>query len=709
MHRETKKYWESQIYVVEDDPGLALLIASALEDEGFTCATFSDGNSVIERLKNGQQALLLLDYSLPDMTGAMLVDTLREQDLLQPFIMVTGREDAGLAINMIKMGARDYLLKDLDFLDNLPATVIRSIQELETEARLKEAMDALRESEARLAKAQHLSRMGSWEFSSTTGLMTWSSAMFKIIGTHRNREERLTLDSLYRHIHPDDLPEFSDAVSSLLENHTSFTLDVRLLTESGEEVFVNAQGEVELAEDGQPLIVSGTVMDITDRKRAEQEIQQLAYYDPLTSLPNRTLLHDRLNQAISQAGRDNRSVAVMFIDLDRFKSINDSMGHSTGDRLLKIIADRLLKCVRESDTVSRIGGDEFVVIINAVSHLDYVAGVAEKIQSTLVKPVSIEGNDLYTTASIGIALFPLDGNDVTTLLKHADNAMYQAKGLGRSNHQFFSHEMNLKATEHLMLETTLRKGVERNEFFLVYQPQIDAKSGRIVGMEALVRWQHPELGLLMPGRFIAIAEETGIITQIGRWVLQTACRQTRNWQEEGLQDLRVAVNISARQFNEPDLLQQIAALLEETGLKPHYLELELTESTVMEHPEQSKKTLQVLKQMGISLAIDDFGTGYSSLSYLKHFPIDRLKIDQSFVCDITSNPEDAVIVDAIIAMAHSLHMKVTAEGVEKLEHLGYLTARNCDELQGYYLGTPVSQDEFTQLLREEVEKRKLLP
>ncbi len=691
--------WEYPILVVEDDPGLANLISSALEDHGFTCELLETGADTIARLAQNHHVIMLLDYTLPDMTGAALAETLAAKGELPPFIMITGREDAGLAVNMMKLGARDYVLKDLDFLDDLPASVIRVIQELQTENRLNEAVEALRESEARLAKAQHLSRMGSWEYNLSSGAVTWSAGMFRIIGTQRQPDEALTLRSMYRHIHPDDLPQTREAVDNLIQNRTPFNLDFRIICETGQEITVNAQAELELASDGTPLYISGTLLDITDRKRAETEIEQLAYYDTLTTLPNRTLLHDRLNQAISHAQRDNRSVAVMFLDLDRFKSVNDTMGHAVGDRLLKVVADRLSRCVRDSDTVARLGGDEFVIILTAINHADDVATIAEKIQKILAGPISLGEHEIYTTASIGIALCPLDGGDVNMLLKNADIAMYQAKEQGRNTFQFFSREMNIKALEHLMLETSLRRGLERKEFFLVYQPLLDLKTGNLVGMEALVRWQHPDLGLLLPGKFIPIAEETGMILPLGDWVLAAACRQNRQWQREGLPQLRVAVNLSARQFSQTDLAKRVAEILTTTGLQPECLELELTESTIMSNAEETITILRELKAMGISLAIDDFGTGYSSLSYLKHFPIDRLKIDRSFVCDITTNPDDAAIADAIIAMAHSLKLKVTAEGVEKQEQLAYLSSRNCDEMQGYFLSYPVGADEFAAFVR----------
>jgi diguanylate cyclase (GGDEF)-like protein/PAS domain S-box-containing protein len=447
------------------------------------------------------------------------------------------------------------------------------------------------------------------------------------------------------------------------------------------------------------VAVVGMGRDITDRKGAEFEFHQLAYYDILTSLPNRSLLNDRLSQALAQAGRDGRFVAVLFLDLDRFKSVNDTLGHAAGDQLLMIIAGRLLDCMRESDTVARLGGDEFVVVLNAIEHEDDIVTVAEKILSVLSEPVQLEKQEIFPTASIGISLFPNDGNDVNGLLKNADMAMYQAKDQGRNNYQFYSQEMNVKALEHLMLETSLRRALERDEFFLVYQPQMNLQSGQLVGVEVLLRWNHPDLGVLMPSRFISMAEETGLILSIGEWVLRTACRQNRIWLDEGLGPLRIAVNLSGRQFKQKGLIATVAEVLEESGLPPDALELELTESIIMEKAEETISILLKLKEMGINLAVDDFGTGYSSLSYLKHFPIDRVKIDRSFVRDISTNSDDAAIVEAIIFMAHSLNLQVTAEGVEEHVQLMYLAERKCDEIQGYLLSQSLPVDEFTRFLR----------
>ena len=450
---------------------------------------------------------------------------------------------------------------------------------------------------------------------------------------------------------------------------------------------------------GRPEAIIGMGRDITDRKTAESTIEQLAYHDPVTGLPNRTLLYDRLQLAINRAERDSQGVAILFLDLDRFKAINDSLGHAVGDQLLRQVGNRLLDCVRSSDTVASLGGDEFVVLISALDNDHAVGSVVMKIQEQLCEPYQIDDHEVYTSSSIGISLFPRDGRDAEELLKNADMAMYQAKEAGRNTCHFFSPELNMRATERLLLESTMRRALEREEFFLVYQPQMELRSGHIAGIEALLRWRHPDLGVVPPNNFIPIAEETGLIVPLGEWVLAEACRQAVRWQQEGQPPLRMAVNVSARQFRQRNLGLRIEKILMETGLDPALLELELTESAVMENPEEAILTLRQLKKMGITLSIDDFGTGYSSLSHLKHFPIDRLKIDRSFVKHVTRDHNDATIAEAIIALAHSMKLTVVAEGIEHSEQMEFMHQRHCDTMQGYYLSRPVTAEEFGTFLK----------
>jgi len=468
---------------------------------------------------------------------------------------------------------------------------------------------------------------------------------------------------------------------------------------NGYYIWVNLTSSMVRSDDGAPKYYSTVVEDISRRKQIEEELLHLANHDALTSLPNRSLLLDRLAQALVFAGRSEGQVAVMLIDLDRFKNINDSLGHDAGDKIIMEIARRLSASVRAGDTIARLGGDEFVIIRPDVVKDDAVAILAQQILVALSRPLTVQGHEFYPTGSIGISMFPKDGNDSQTLLKNADTAMYRAKDAGRNNFQFYAHEMNSRALDRLKLESGLRRALDRNEFVVHYQPQMDIASGRIVGAEALLRWEPPGQAMVFPGDFISIAEEAGLIVPIGEWVLRTACTQKKAWHDAGIAfPLKVSVNLSARQFKHQDIVKLVSCVLEQTGCQPEWLELEITESVVMENPESAAQTLHRLSDMGVHLSIDDFGTGYSSLSYLKRFPINSLKIDRSFVRDITTDADDAAIAKAVIALAHSLKMRVIAEGVETAEQLAFLREQQCDEMQGYLLSRPVPAAKLGELV-----------
>ncbi|SHE73515.1 EAL and GGDEF domain-containing protein [Desulforamulus putei] len=438
--------------------------------------------------------------------------------------------------------------------------------------------------------------------------------------------------------------------------------------------------------------------ELAERRRMEEILRHMAYHDSLTGLPNRLLFNDRLSVAIIQAGRNRKMLAVMFLDLDYFKLVNDTLGHDIGDRLLKGIANRLTRLLRKGDTIARIGGDEFAILLNDITRHEGASTVAQKIIDTLKEPWIIGSHEFHITTSIGIALYPNDGEDVETLMKNADAAMYHAKEAGRNNFQFYTPAMNAKTLKRLELENNLRRALERDEFVVYYQPQVEIQSGKIIGMEALVRWQHPHLGMIFPGEFIPVAEDTGLIVSIGERVLRSACAQNKSWQDAGFPPLRVSVNLSARQFQQQNLVKHVAQILRETGLDPRWLELEITESLAMKDVEFTGKNLFELRKMGITIAIDDFGTGYSSLSYLKRLPIDTIKIDRSFIRDITSDPDNASIVSTIIVLAHNLKMKVIAEGVETEEQLSFLRQQQCDGMQGYLFSGPLLAKDLEGLL-----------
>jgi diguanylate cyclase (GGDEF)-like protein/PAS domain S-box-containing protein len=454
---------------------------------------------------------------------------------------------------------------------------------------------------------------------------------------------------------------------------------------------------------GKPTLLAN-VRDITERKVAQERVQYLAYYDDLTGLPNRTLLQDRLTKALAAARRQEHKVAVLFLDIDRFKDINDQLGHSVGDLLLQSVATRLKTWAREQDTVARLGGDEFLISLANVKDAPDAAIAAERLMDAMTAEFVFQGHSLNVSCSIGIGIFPEHGSDCETLIKNADAALYRAKESGRNNFRFFTEDMNASAMERLTLENGLRLALDKKELFLVYQPQMDIATGKITGLEALLRWQHPELGLVPPDKFIRIAENSGLILSIGEWVLRTACSQVRKWQDEGLPAVTVAVNVSAVQFRQEGFCKLVRRALDETGLAPQYLELELTESLLLANAEMMLSVVEELTALGLTLAIDDFGTGYSSFSYLKRYRISRLKIDRLFIRDVAVNPDDAAITTAIISMAKSLHLKVIAEGVENEAQMSFLRSHQCDEIQGYYFSKPLAVDKVADKLRGDTPK-----
>ncbi len=440
--------------------------------------------------------------------------------------------------------------------------------------------------------------------------------------------------------------------------------------------------------------------DITDRKEAEAAVEHMAYHDPLTGLPNRQMYRERLNEALARAKRNRQLVAVLFLDLDRFKIINDTLGHTVGDQCLKEAGKRLLRCVRDTDMVARLGGDEFTILLEGLEKIERVRRVCNEVVASLNRPFHINGEEFFSPASIGVSCYPGDGDDEETLIKQADTAMYHAKASGKNNVQFYTHELGVRITEFMNMENSLRRALDRNEFRLFYQPQVDINSGDIVGLEALLRWAHPERGLVAPSEFIHSLEETGLIISVSDWALRTACAQNKEWQDAGLPAVRVAVNLSARNLHSVKIVGTIARALEWRGLDPRYLELEITESMLMPDNKTAVTLLSELSRMNVQITLDDFGTGYSSLSYLKHFPVDRLKIDRSFIQGIPDYSNDAAIAASIIAMAHALGFKVVAEGVETQEQLTFLRAQQCDEMQGYLISRPVPAEQIRVMLEQ---------
>ncbi len=602
-----------------------------------------------------------------------------------PFML--GEKMVGMAGIANRSGGYDEAL--VAFLQPFLTTWASLIQALGTERQRKQAQEALRESEEKYRSTME---------ASLAGIYVIQDLKFQYANSTLARLFGYEADEITEKLGPEDLvtPEDHERVrESLLrrgEDELGHPYEIKGLRKDG-SVF-NALVWIKSISYQGKLASVGTVLDITEQKRAEKRIRYLAQHDALTDLPNRSLLLDRLSQAFAHAQRDKTEVALLFLDLDRFKMINDSLGHHVGDKLLQAVAERLRGCIRESDTVSRQGGDEFVLVLPNIKDNAVVAHITEKIVAALADPFFIDGNKLATTASIGISIYPSDGDHIETLTRNADAAMYVAKANGRNNYQFFTPDMNARAVERLAMENSLRRALERNEFVLHYQPQVALDTGQLIGIEALIRWQHPELGLVAPTDFIPLAEESGLITPLCEWVLLEACRQNYAWQLKEMPAVPVAVNISALQFRDKNFQATVTRILGDTGLDPNYLELELTEGIVMHNVEATIVVLQALKALGVQLSIDDFGTGYSSLSYLQQFPFDKLKVDQSFVRGLATNPIHGAIVKTVIALGQGLHMRVIAEGVEREDELALLRQLECDEAQGFFYSRPLPADQF---------------
>ena len=686
-----------RILLVEHEAADATVILDALNhapDASFEVEWVRRCSEGLARL-DGIDAILL-DLYLPDSRGIATFDCLFRAAPNIPILLLIDPQHEETARLAVQCGAQDYLFKDRLDAYLLPK-IIGSMIERAAYA------EALFEEKERAQVT--LNSIGDAVVSTdVAGRVTYLNVVAEdLTGWSRNEAAGHPLEEVLQIV---------DATTrQAMQNTTMLAIRAdKALALPPNCVLIRRDGIEAAIEDSTAPIhdrrgaVTGAVMvfhDVSMARAMTRKMTHLAQHDSLTNLPNRVLLGDRLREAIILSGRHQRKLSVLFLDLDRFKHINDSMGHVVGDRLLQSVARRLFSCVRSSDTVGRQGGDEFVVLIWEVRRAEDAAMTAAKILEALREPHRIDGHELYVSGSIGIVTYPDDGTDAETLMKKADLAMYHAKETGRDSYQFFKPAMNARAVERQSLEDSLRYAIERRELVLHYQPKVDLKSGGIIGAEALIRWRHPQRGLVPPGQFVTIAEDCGLIVPIGRWVLREACRQARAWQTAGLPPLCVAINISPVELRAPGFVTGVRTILKETGLEPRYLELELTETVLIEDSRSVADVLEELKDIGVLLALDDFGTGYSSLSHLKRFPIDTLKIDQSFVRDLTVDEDDAGIVTAVIGMGRSLHMRVVAEGVETREQLEILQEHGCPQGQGYYFCRPVPAEEFGHLLESD--------
>jgi diguanylate cyclase (GGDEF)-like protein/PAS domain S-box-containing protein len=575
--------------------------------------------------------------------------------------------------------------------------------------RQKEVADRLRNSESQLANAQRIARLGSWKWHLKSDALRWSDEVYGITGIRPFDFSGRGAD-FTQLIHQDDRKQVQSAIKSALKKGDILSLNYRM-GRGNKQRAIHQEGEVCRDENGTPVSVTGTIQDVTEQVQARRQIRHMARHDALTDLPNRTLFREQFAEALRDATAGDYQAGVMFVGLDRFKRVNDTLGHETGDAILKEAAKRMQQCMSRwtkkinppkhaRSMIARFGGDEFTISLPWLIGHSQAALAAEMILSAMTKPYQAGEQEIYLTSSIGVSVSPDDGDAVSGLLSNADAALRHAKAEGKNNAQFYTQSLNADARRRLALENKLQRAVANNELTVHYQPKVDLQSGTVVGMEALVRWHHPELGMVSPAEFIPIAEESGVICQIGEWVLRESCRQNVEWQNLGYPPVMVSVNLSARQFWQKNLAEQVAQALVDTQLDPRYLELEITEGTFMHNAEETIKTLTALKDLGIKLSVDDFGTGYSSLAYLQRFPIDTLKVDRSFVTASSHSADSAAITRTIIFMAHSLGMSVIAEGVETPEQLAFLREHGCNQLQGYLFSAPLTAEKFGEMLKQ---------
>jgi diguanylate cyclase (GGDEF)-like protein/PAS domain S-box-containing protein len=687
-------------------------LAASIED-GAEVRAFGDPLEALAWLRDNTPDLVISDYKMPNLDGAEFTRRFREIAACAdvPVVVITVNEERSHRLRALEAGATDFLQSPVDYNEFL--TRARNLlkmrkQQLIIKGRAFHLERELAHSERSREQVVRDSRERLAQVIDTVPAMISaadSAGNCVFVNAHKASFYGLDVGAI--------VGKKTSESFGVEHDKRSHTLD-RLVFETGNalppfeeeisdkagaaRVFLTTKSPLRDAS-GRVIHVLTTSLDITDRKQAESHLLYLAHHDTLTDLPNRAFLHDRMRREIVRARRGDRQFALHLIDLDRFKGVNDALGHHIGDRLLKEVARRLSEAVCETDTVARLGGDEFAILQTDLATPEDAIEFAQHTIALLARPFALNGQEITSTASIGITVHPNDGDDVDELLRNADLAMYQAKAEGRNAYRLFAANMNTVAREAIVLETDLRHALDRQQFVLYYQPQIELKSGRIVGAEALLRWQRPGVGLVKPAEFLPLAEENGLIVPINEWVLREACTRAKAWSDAGFPPLRVAVNLSPIQFRRQDIRQFVTSVLDQTGLDPSLLELELTESILMQNAEAAAVKLRELQELGVTFAIDDFGTGYSSLAYVKNFPVDRLKIDQCFLRNLLDDPSDAAIVRTIINLGQSLGLKVVAEGVESAEQLEFLRNEGCDEVQGYYFSQPVNVTEFAALVR----------
>ena len=682
------------VLVADDDPVMRLLMIEMLGQVGLDGVEAEDGSQAVACFQSMSPDLILMDVDMPNMDGFSACREIRriETGTAVPIIMVTGGDDIDAVTRAYEVGATDFVSKPINWpiLGHRVLYVLRASDAIVrlriADAHNRAVLAAIPDTFFRLSKDGYYLDYEQGHDASA------APPVDQCVGKHITE------------VLPQEIAErLLEQMHVVLDTQQIRSVDYELTRFGAAEHY-----EARLVATG-PDEVLGLVRDISERKRTEDQIRHLAYCDSLTGIPNRQAFLETLQRELQRSKVSNKKFAVLFMDLDAFKRINDTLGHNVGDHLLKIVSERLRETIRPSDLVSRgdqshnlarLGGDEFTILIPDLERVENALNVAHRVKDAMRRPFLIDGHEIFVTASIGISLFPEDGDDCDSLLKYADTAMYHAKNCGKNNAKLYSSSLTMQIMSHVKLEVGLRKALKNDELYLLYQPQIDVRTSEIVGVEALVRWRHPERGVISPTEFIPLAEETGLIVPIGEWVLRTACIQAMQWQKATQRLLRIAVNLSAKQFKDENLTQIVLSALHDTGLDPCFLELELTEGTLMDDARATMVTLEQLRAIGVYLSIDDFGTGYSSMNYLKRFDVRALKIDKSFICGLPQDTENAAITRAIIAMAHGLKMAVVAEGVETDEQLVLLEEYGCDVAQGFYLGHPSPPEAILLMLQK---------
>ncbi len=691
------------VLVVDDDHTMRLLARQALERAGFVVVEAGDGQAALAAFREHAPDVVLLDVQMPKLDGFETCRALRDSGAgrFTPVMMMTGLDDLESIEKAYDAGATDFINKPLNWL------ILG--HRLEYILRSSRAFERLRVSQAKLANAQRIARLGYWEWVPGSDRLYCSGQLRRIFELPQGHQPG-SLQELALFVHEDQRGHFLDTIQDLLSGKSVTDFEYRIRTAQGTERYVRQHAESLHDDQGQVTRVTSTIQDVTEQREAEEKVRYLAYYDGLTGLPNRRSFTETLQRILRDPRFRNDSTAVMFVDLDRLNQVNESLGRTAGDELVRQASQRIVSCVRSTDMVaraaqqnhqhlvSRFDGDEFVILLTKLSDIDATAHIAQRLGEALAEPFDVDGQTIFVTASIGIGVFSHDGDSPEQLLRNAHLAAEHAKETEGQSCQFYTESLNEAARARLVLETDLRRALIRGELELRYQPQFAIADNSVVGAEALLRWRHPEQGLISPATFVPLAEEIGLIHEIGEWVLETACLQAQAWQEELAHPFRVGVNISNRQFLGNGLIATVRRALAGSRLDPRSLELELTESVILGADDNELSQLSELRALGLKLAIDDFGTGYSSLGYLAEFPVDALKIDRSFIRDVPGSPQKEALVRAIVAMGHSLDLRVTAEGVETDEQLDFLRTLGCEEQQGFLMGRPMPAEELSAFL-----------